>query len=176
MAFICTLLDDRNYVRVLRDGNSYTVSTQVGYDDTSNKIYYAVVYLDLIPSGEHEVRFCLDEFDGTTSHFYSYWDGRDVAKFICKDDRKKILDCVISLMHNLICQVRPPVVVMCSKYNNPVCRSNIKAVRVAECFEVSGYTVQTFDPYLGHMVWRMELRGLGKGCLHAPAIPSKERP
>lgn len=156
MAFICTLVDTEDYVNVRRDGNSYQVSSQVGYDDGSEKIYYIVIALDVVPGWDCELRYWLDEYDGELESFYTYWDGFEVAQFIGKDDRKKILGSLLSLVRHLVTLTRPPVVMMCTKDEEPAPMR--KHVLVAQAIGSCGYNIQTFDSYFGQRVWRMELR------------------
>lgn len=156
MTFVSTLTDDEDYVHVHRDGNSYRVATQIGYDDEKETIFYLVVMLDVVPAWDYELRYWIEEYDNETEEFFMYWDRADVRKFIGSEDRKKIIDSLLSLVRHLVRLVRPCSVTISLKDsgNGP----HRKDMMLLEVFADCGYEVTLCDPWYGQRVCRLERR------------------
>lgn len=154
MMFIPTIVEDEAYFNVQIESNSYRVLSQIGYDDKTNHIYYLAVYLDNPPAWGYELRYCIEEYDDNGAELYSYWDRREVCKFIGTEDRKKVLVLLLALVRHLANLANPATVVMSVEDNGRGAPS--KDVLIANVFETCGYTVQKFDPYYGKRVFRME--------------------
>jgi len=102
MTFIATLTDEADYVHVHRDNNSYRVATQIGYDDVTRHIFFLVVTLDVVPTLDYELRYSIERYDDVLEETTTYWDRSEVAKFIGKEDRKRILASLLSIIHHLL--------------------------------------------------------------------------
>lgn len=154
MAFVCALVDENDYINADRSGNSWVISTIVGYDDSDDAVYYLIVLMDVIPGGQHELRFCIDVYHGETDRTTTLWSAEDVAKIIGKDDRKKVLAALLKIVQQLVIVVRPIEFVMNTAVGPE--KAEAKHVALGTVFEHCGYKVNVFDSYKGRRLWRMK--------------------
>jgi hypothetical protein len=158
MAFVCTISDESFSTEVFINGSSTGCVINVGYDDTSDKGFSVVVGLETAPGGGHEFFFFLLEVDGGTGAEHPYWCGKDVAKFIGKDDRNQILRAILGVTEFILTEIKPKSVNYCTHDQNPPEEALVKHFLIANVFEECGYEVRTADPYHGKRIWWMELR------------------
>ena len=156
MAFVCTIDPDVDQITMVHRGNSHLLILPIGYDDSEDKSYSFLIVLDPMPGGDLDLSFCLVEYDGQTDSEYTYWSGRDVAKFINRDDRARILERLLSAIRLLLNEIQPLKVHMCTLDAHPPEKAQRKNFLIARVFELCGYEVRTADPYYGQQVWWME--------------------
>lgn len=153
MAFVCTLSDHSETALVLKRGNGWMVTTPVGHCSEEDKSYYLFVTLDPIPSGYMELAFCLIEHNGEFGTEYLYWSGREVAIFVNKTERSKILACLLSIVHHLIETAKSDQVFMCTADADAPPKALRKYMLIVKVLEECGYRPSRYDPYHGKDAW-----------------------
>ena len=157
MPFECTLTDESAEATIEKDGNGYAVSVVIGIDSDRNLTYFLFANLDVqAGGGDWAYGFFIVEYDGDTGGEYVYWSGRDVASFIGRDDRRRILDTLISVTHILISQVKPERVHRSTHDTNLPDKALVKHQRVTDVFIECGYVIVQADTYLSTHGWIME--------------------
>lgn len=133
MAF--QLVQDSPNVRdeVLRREFGVLLSRLVGFDDIEDRHYSVFVTLDVMPGGDHELSFFLEEYDSTTSGESQYWRASDVARFIPTKERKVILAVVLHLATEAVRLLEPKRIYMCSHGDDPDERAVRKYNLICPC-------------------------------------------
>jgi hypothetical protein len=155
MAFVRTLSRDDFQFETFKNGNAWLVIVSIGYDDEKDASYTLVVGLEPGGGSAIEYFFQIVEAEGETGGEHTYWSGRD-TRFIRPDDRKVILEAVLTATHMLLTSARPSRVEMVTYDPNPPEKALVKHWMVGKVFESCGYKVQAADPYHGKRVWWME--------------------
>jgi hypothetical protein len=142
---------------VLRREFGVLFSRLVGFDDIEDRHYSVVVTLDVMPGGDYELSFFLEEFDSTTGGVSQYWRASDVARFIPAKERKVILAVVLRLVTAAVQLLLPPRIYMCSRGDDPDERAVRKYILIARAIEMCGYRVHMPDRYHDQWIWWMDL-------------------
>jgi hypothetical protein len=156
MAFVCIIKDDQFQADIFRNGNMWAVIVNVGYDDTEDKRYSAMIGLEPSAGGRVEFFYNLIEADGETGAEHVYWCGKDVAAFIEPKDRELILNVVANETLNLLRAAKPERVEYVTHDSMFPKKALAKHMVVIEACRTAGYEVFTADTYHGKRVWWME--------------------
>lgn len=157
MAFVCTVDLDDWRAEVFQNSSGHAVLMRVGYDDERNLNYFAFVCLDnTAPGGQIEYVFSLIEVNGDTGDERNYWNGRDVARFIAREDRALILELICRATFVLVRQVSPESVFRITHEPHPPEVALEKHYRISKVFAMCGYEVTMCDPYHGKRAWLAE--------------------
>lgn len=158
MAFVCTCREDAFNVEVFQRGSASLAVLQIGYDDESSLVFTMAVGFEPLPGGDSEFFFHVVEGDTETDHEHTYWSGRETGFISAREDRRAILDAVLTLTQGLIRSVQPPSVQWYTHDETPPERALVKHFLIANVFDANGYAVRTTDPYHGRWVWFAERR------------------
>lgn len=156
MAFTCTSRPSKSNFSAFVDGNSRLITQMIGHDDDKNETYSAVVGLEPLPTGEMEYVFYLVAADNDDGTERPIWESRDVANFINRDDRAKILEVVLDLTKYLV-NMRKPRVIFMSTHGDQEGRALEKYYAVNNVFTECGYTVTDEGRLSGTHAWGAEL-------------------
>ncbi|WP_127076778.1 hypothetical protein [Rhodomicrobium lacus] len=154
MAFVPTLADDTDYVHVHRDGNAFRVSTQIGYDDDTQHVYYLAIMLDVVPAWGYELRYCIEEYNAETEEFNAYWDRGEVRSFIGRNDRIRVLGSLFSIVKKLVSLAQPDAItIVINDDGQAMARKDTMLLQVIES---CGYDIVISDSYYGRRRVRLE--------------------
>jgi hypothetical protein len=157
MAFVSTLTIQRAPSSVIQDGSTYSVAELVGYDDARDISYSALVALTPVPGGgDMELIYCLVEYDGETRSEHTYWSGKDVARFISREDRAQILVIVGDATKRLLAAARPERIFRVTVDANAPEAAMHKHSFIASVIESCGYRIGSTDIRHGRVAWWME--------------------
>jgi len=156
MAFVRIISEDHFQADTFRNGESWSIIVNVGYDDGTDAKYSLVVGLSPMIGGPNEFFFHIVEVDGQNGEEYLYWSAKDVASFIPSEDRVVILGALLKATRVLLENAQPSRVEMVSYDPNPPEKALVKYFMVGKMFESCGYTVNVADAYHGKRVWWME--------------------
>jgi hypothetical protein len=156
MGFVCTAARQTYHFDVFRRGDSYAITFPVGYDDTEDLNYFAMIGLESMPPGELEYYFCLLRIDGVNKTEQTIWSGRDLPRGISETDRRAILAVILMATASLLSSVRPERVFRCTHDTNMPDKALEKHHEISQIFTRCGYRVQTADTYHGKRTWWME--------------------
>jgi hypothetical protein len=156
MAFVGVIQEDIFQADTFREGRSWAIIVNIGYDDERPLSYSIVVGLSPMAGGPIEFYFHMVEADGETGEEHIYWCGRDVAHFIPPESRSIILATVMTATKALIENACPQRVEMVSYDEDPPAKALVKHFLIGRVFEQCGYTVRTADEFHGKRVWWME--------------------
>ena len=164
MAYVNLLSNSDFAFELLEFGTSLLIQAVIGCDDAVDISYSLHISLDVLPGGsEHELRFCLNEYDGSTDSDFSYFSAKDAAMKIPQRYKSITRACLLHGIETLITKGQPAMVFLCTydRYAPP--KANRKFALIAELFERKGYEVRTADPYNGQRVWWMIRSGRPEG-------------
>ena len=154
MAFVCTAAANNSVITEV-DGN---ILLPVGHDDDAGRTFFTFNgFAPVVGGGAMEYLFCLVEFDPLEGAEHRYWNGADVARFIGKNDREKILDVFIYGARVLLEHDPPSRVFMCTSDTNLPEPAMRKYLLMADVFKEAGYDVAEALPELGVRSWWIEL-------------------
>jgi hypothetical protein len=157
MSFICTVGIERAPANIVRDGNTFSLTELVGFDDKRDVSYFVLVTLAPMPGGDMELTFCLVEHEGETDAEHLYWSGKDVARFIPREDRKMIMGFVVAeAVRDLVQAARPTRIFRLAMDENPPPRALAKHLFIAQVIESCGYKVSSAEFRYGRHSWWME--------------------
>lgn len=157
MAFVLTIDPDQWHADLFLDGGACAVLVHVGHCDAESLNYFVHVSLETRPGGNGmEFVFFLIEVDGETSTEHAYWSGRDVSRFIGREDRSAILRVVCSATERLLDHVKPDIVYRYTHDADLPDKALEKHLAISKVFTNCGYRVERGDEYHGQRTWRAE--------------------
>jgi hypothetical protein len=156
MAFVRTVSRDDFQFQTFKHGNSWLVILNIGYDDQIDLSYSLVVGLEPAVGGAIEYFFHIVEADGETGGEHTYWSGKETAHFILKDDRKVILEAVLTATQLLLKNAQPSRVEVTTYDPDPPDKALVKHLMIGRVFELGGYQVHAGNSYHGKRVWWMD--------------------
>lgn len=161
MALICTL-DLETPITVLHGNGEFIYRVAIGYDDTRDVTYSAMVIFSPLPGyGDgtgYELVFRLVESDPDGTHVHDYHDGLQTKEFLISvADRRATFDVICHLIAGHIDDLRPAAVEMTTHTAHLPEPALQKFHQIAAIFRDRGYVAGAADPFLGHMVWMMRL-------------------
>jgi hypothetical protein len=140
---------------VIRDDS---VALPVGYDDASDKSYSYVIGFAPLPGGVGtELYFVLIETDHAQGVAHEFWSGLDVAKFVSREDRARLLEVVAAGIELLLHRAKPTRVFQVTHDTNLPEKALRKHRLIGDIFATNGYIVTEAEPRLGTRSWWMEL-------------------
>jgi hypothetical protein len=153
MAFVCIAQGDKTPVLDL-NGN---IALVVGYDDQEDKTYSTLTGFASSGGGCEEFFFCLVEFDHAYKAEHQFWLGSDVARFITREDRARVLETFLFGAQCSLEKGAPVSFFMAAHEPNLPEPAIRKYLLMGDVFKRNGYEVREEEPYLGRCSWWMEL-------------------
>jgi hypothetical protein len=154
MAFVLDV--DTDPRAIVRHGETVYIQVTVGHDDIELKAYSVVVLLGPLAGGDSELVFYLVEADGETDTEHEFWSGKDVARFIPREDRKVIVTAFRSAAAHLLQKCQPRRVFCCTFDEKPPEKALVKYTSIFSAFEECGYSVVRNPPSQGKVSWWLE--------------------
>jgi hypothetical protein len=144
-----------------REGETYAIAKNIGYDDERDVVYTFLVCLAPRPACEVGVVDLM--FDVVSSEEggeeRKYWSGRDAQEFLQGDVRHQLRAFLVEAVEYLFAAAAHSLVHMCTIDTDLPERALIKYTLIPDVLERRGYTVETDEPYHGQHQWHAERPG-----------------
>ncbi len=160
MAFQLTVKEDGWRADVFRDGGTYLVVINFGYDPETDTTFSVMTGLDPLPGGDMEHFFCIVENNGSNEKKIHY-SGAETMGLFPKETRKLVLSMVLSATRSLINTVKCENVRHFTHDADLPHKALIKHILIAKAVESCGYAINKPDPYHGRHIWWAERLSMG---------------
>jgi hypothetical protein len=120
MAFVCTWREESlSDIAYFLDRDSPFVTAPVGYDDKERTSYSVLVGLTKTGGSITEYYFQLHKYIEDTDSIETILSGQQLANYLTRDDKKKIMDVILLLTDLLLTRTNEREIYRCTFYIYP---------------------------------------------------------